>query len=48
MNLPPSLRPPFLRTQVAETAHIVCVGWHSPKAVARWVYEVNMFHLAGY
>jgi hypothetical protein len=47
MNLPPSLRPPYLRTKVAQTVHVVCIGWHNPTAVNRWVFETNMFFLAG-
>lgn len=38
--------PPVNRTAIAQAAHVVCLGWHNPRAVNRWVYETNVFWLA--
>lgn len=37
---------PCNRTDVAETARVVCLGWHEPRAVNRWVHERNLFWIA--
>lgn len=34
---------PMLRTDVAETARVVLIGWNQPKRLAQWATESNIF-----
>jgi len=38
---------PYPRTEVAETAHVIMLGWSNERAINRWIYERNLFWQAG-
>lgn len=37
------LLPPFERSSVSQTVHVVCLGWHKERELMQYVYEFNTF-----